>query len=80
MSSRCTLRIDFAAYVREQVLIATLVNAKMSAFALNWALGLRAIGLRGVVGVSARLNATAETALQHAGAGVFCTSSEAHSP
>ena len=76
MSSRCTLRIDFAAYVREQVLIVTLVNAEMSAFALNWALGLRAIGLRGVVGVSARLNATAETTLQDAGAGVFCTSSE----
>ena len=35
------------------------------------------VGLRGVVGLTSRLDRQAESALEYAGAGIFCTTSEA---
>ena len=50
----------------------TFSDKHLSAFALNWARRLQVVGLRSLVGVSERLDASAEKAAKEAGALLFC--------
>ena len=73
----CELRVRLASYSHAGTLIATFVDARQSALAVNWARQLASVGPLGLVGLVTRLDPSVEAALQHAGAGLFCTEGEA---
>ncbi len=53
-------------------LIVTFTNPPVADFAVNWARLLHALGLRSLLGISARLRQDAEDAAEEAGATLFC--------
>ena len=74
--SNLRLEGGFAPYAVADTLIVTLVNTRQTALAVNWARQLGAVGLRGLIGVSSRLDKWVEAAVRRARAALFCMTND----